>query len=66
MRDFLRLMREPATSTKILSGANLSYTQFRRYLDVLVGKGFLKVAGRNPPTYSTTSKGNLFLRLVSG
>ena len=66
MRDILRLTRTPTASTKILYGANLSYTQFSRYLDLLVEKGFMKVAGRTPPTYVTTNKGELFLRLVTG
>ena len=66
MRDVLRLMNSPISSTKILHGANLSYSQFKRYLDLLVGSGFVKVVGRDPPTYVTTGKGRLFLRLVSG
>ena len=64
MRDILKLTRSPKASTKILYGANLSYTQFMRYLDLLVGRGFLEVAGRSPPTYVTTRKGALFLRLL--
>ena len=66
MGDILKLTRRPLSSTKILYGANLSYTQFRRYLDLLVERGFLRVVSKKPPTYVTTVKGKQFLRLVAG
>lgn len=66
MSDILELTSSPKSSTKILFGANLSYTQARRYLDLLLEKGFIEMASRRPPAYVRTSKGKLFLKLISG
>jgi predicted transcriptional regulator len=66
IRDILRLTVSPTTSTKILYRANLSYTQFKSYVDLLVERGFLRVQDEKPPAYVTTSKGKLFLRLIAG
>jgi predicted transcriptional regulator len=53
-----------ATKTKIMYKAYLSYAQLKEYLSVLVGKGLLE-SDCTGQSYTTTNKGQKFLKLYS-
>jgi len=48
-----------ATKTHIMVGANLSFSLLEKYLDVVVGTGFVRVEGSR---YVLTLRGQKFLR----
>lgn len=58
--DLLRVARGGARKTQLVYRANLNFKVVKRYLSVLLGNGLLEV---DPPFYSSTEKGEEFLRL---
>ncbi|MFX1495825.1 MAG: winged helix-turn-helix domain-containing protein [Promethearchaeota archaeon] len=50
--------RKGITKTNIIQSANLSWTMFKRYLDILVSNGYILTEGR---AYKPTKKGYAFL-----
>jgi predicted transcriptional regulator len=65
MARVLRLTTDPASKTHIMYGANLSYSQLGRYLDLLLDKELLRRAeetsNRGTTLYLTTATGLSFL-----
>jgi len=63
--DILRLIQNQGGKvkpTRILYGANLSYTALKEYLDVLVSIGLIeKVTEKNHDFYKLTKKGYEFI-----
>ena len=63
--DILRLIQNQggkSKPTRILYGANLSYTALKEYLDVLVNIGLIeKVTEKNHDFYKLTKKGYEFI-----
>jgi len=58
--DLLRVARGGARKTQLVYRANLNFKVVKRYLTVLLKNGLLEV---DPPFYSSTEKGEEFLRL---
>ena len=58
--DLLRVARGGARKTQLVYRANLNFKVVKRYLSVLLRNGLLEV---DPPFYSSTEKGEEFLRL---
>ena len=67
MTDILRVATIPCSEAEILSSANLSFAQFRRYKSILEGFGYLYevVADGKHIEYWLTSKGKEYLDSVS-
>lgn len=65
MARVLRIAQSPASKTHIMYGANLSYSQLERYLDLLLDKELLRrtedVSSRAKILYLTTESGRSFL-----
>jgi len=62
--SILQVAREGARKTRIMYGANLSYGQLDRYLQLLMTRGLLVHDGLEA-AYRTTDKGILYLRQYS-
>ena len=62
--DILRLGE--AGKTEIMYGANMSYCQLKKYIDLLTERGFMdRVNSENSiATYRTTRKGHTLLKLI--
>ena len=62
--DILRLGQ--AGKTEIMYGANMSYCQLQKYIDLLMERGFIdRVHPENATaTYRTTEKGHTLLKLI--
>lgn len=58
--DLLHAARGGARKTQLVYRANLNFKVVKRYLSVLLRNGLLEV---DPPFYSSTEKGEEFLRL---
>ena len=58
--DLLRVARGGARKTQLVYRANLNFKVVKKYLSVLLRNGLLEV---DPPFYSSTEKGEEFLRL---
>lgn len=59
--SILQVASEGARKTRIMYGANLSYRQLKRYLQLLTTRGLL--AGNGPNAgYKTTHRGITYLR----
>jgi len=58
--DVLRVSKDGAKKTQIINKVNLNFFQSNRYIDLLVGKGLLRL-GNPERLYKTTDKG---LKLV--
>ena len=65
--DMLKVGENGAGKTKIMYGANLSYTQIQKYLGFLVGQGFIdKIEVGNPAvTYKVTDSGVKLLDTIN-
>ena len=65
--DMLRAGENGAGKTRIMYGANMSYTQIQKYLSFLVTKGFIdKVEADNTTiTYQLTNRGFKLLKLIN-
>lgn len=60
INHILETAKSPKTKTSIVYGANLSFDQADKYLDMLIQKGLIeKVEGKNTK-YETTEKGHEF------
>ncbi len=62
--DILRLGQ--AGKTEIMYGANMSYCQLQKYIDLLMGRGFIDRVhpGNSTAIYRTTEKGHTLLELI--
>ncbi len=62
--DILRLGQ--AGKTEIMYGANMSYCQLQKYIDLLMERGFIDRvnSGSSIVTYRTTEKGHTLLKLI--
>ena len=58
--DLLHAARGGARKTQLVYRANLNFKVVKKYLSVLLRNGLLEV---DPPFYSSTEKGEEFLRL---
>ena len=65
--DMLKVGENGAGKTRIMYGANLSYSQIQKYLGYLIGQGFIdKMQMGNPSvTYRVTDSGLNLLRLIN-
>lgn len=65
--DMLKIGEDGAGKTKIMYGANMSYSQIEKYLGFLIGQGFIdKIKIGNPSvTYQVTDNGLKLLKLIS-
>ena len=62
VKDILIITKEKNLKTPILSGANMSYNQLEKYLDLLIDRRLLKSCEFDGKTfYKTTEKGFSFL-----
>jgi predicted transcriptional regulator len=65
MSKMLEIGIQGSKSTRLMYGGNLSYTQFRLYLNFLLNNGFLSpYKDEGGVLYKTTEKGLKFLRAV--
>ncbi len=64
--EMLKVGENGAGKTRIMYGANLSYSQIQKYLGFLVSQGFIeKMKLGNPSvTYHVTDSGLKLLRLI--
>jgi len=62
--DILRLGQ--AGKTEIMYGANMSYCQLQKYIDLLMERGFIDRVNSESSivTYRTTEKGHTLLKLI--
>ena len=65
--DMLKIGENGAGKTKIMYGANMSYSQIQKYLGFLISQGFInKVEVGNPAvTYRVTDKGLKLLKSIN-
>ena len=65
--DMLKVGENGAGKTKIMYGANLSYSQIQKYLGFLVSQGFIdKMEVGNPAvTYKVTDSGLKLLNTIN-
>lgn len=65
--DMLKVGENGAGKTKIMYGANLSYSQIQKYLGFLVSQGFIdKMEVGNPAvTYKVTDNGLKLLNTIN-
>lgn len=65
--DMLQVGENGAGKTKIMYGANMSYSQIQKYLGYLTGQGFIdKIKMGNPSvTYLVTDSGLKLLQLIT-
>ncbi len=65
--DMLKVGENGAGKTKIMYGANMSYSQIQKYLGYLMGQGFInKMKMGNPSvTYQVTDSGLKLLQLIN-
>jgi len=64
--DILKSAQEDVKKTRLMYQANMPYTQFSKYLDVLIEKDLLGIKDTNPSgqIYYTTEKGNELLKSI--
>lgn len=63
--DILGIAAEGALKTRIMYGANLSYTQLKKYLPLLLKEKLLQTRkGDDWMIYTTTEKGRKFLQEI--
>lgn len=63
--DILRIVQQnegKAKTTKILYGANLSYTRLKKHLDYLIQNGFLEKIQKDSIYFVLTDKGINFVQ----
>ena len=65
--DMLKIGENGVGKTRIMYGANLSYSQIQKYLGFLVGQGFIdKMEVGNPAvTYKVTENGLKLLNTIN-
>ena len=65
--DILRVGENGAGKTEIMYSANMSYTQIQRYLNFLMGHGFIKKLDFGGPvvTYQLTDSGTKLLKTIN-
>ncbi len=66
MASVLRVAKSPKSRTHIMYGANLSFRQLKRYMELLLDKGLLCVSAEETNSkaknlYVTTDHGHSFL-----
>jgi len=66
MVDILSYARKPVSRKKLIHGLNMSHYQLKRYLAILIRKGFLLEQSGESRTYLVTDKGTMFMELVEG
>ena len=65
LSDLLQNMKEPRRITSLLYASNLSYSQFSKYLKMVITMG-LAQEQKNPYRFFTvTEDGNFFMNMVS-
>jgi predicted transcriptional regulator len=64
MVDILAFARKPASRKQIIRSLNMSQHQLKKYLRVLIQKGFLLEEQGQSRTYKVTEKGREFVRLL--
>lgn len=69
VRDILMVALDGANTTRIVYGANLTFTRFKKYSACLVVEGLLAVDGNPGPlgykVYRTSEKGRRLLGLLT-
>lgn len=60
--DILDNARNPKTKTSIVYGANLSFEQAGKYLDMLIQNGLMEKIAEKNTKYKTTEKGREFVQ----
>jgi len=62
MAEIMETTKESQLKTRIMYGANLSFSQVNEYLSFLTQRGFLRVRVENGKKfYETTAKGNQYI-----
>lgn len=62
MAEIMETTKESQLKTRIMYGANLSFSQVNEYLSFLTQRGFLRVRVENGKKfYETTSKGSQYI-----
>jgi len=65
--DILSASLDGVKKTHLMYRCNLSFRQLKRYLRLLVGKGFLyAVSSDSPDLFETSDKGKKFLKAYEG
>ena len=65
MSDLLEIVKQPRRLTHILYKSNMSYGQLSRYLEEMIGMGFLETKTKPFRAYVITQKGQLFNDMLS-
>lgn len=62
MAEIIEATKESQLKTRIMYGANLSFSQVNEYLSFLTERGFLRVRVENgKKLYEATAKGNQYI-----
>ena len=64
LSDLLDNMQEPRRLTQLLYRSNLSYSQLRKYLTMVIEMGLAKYVQKPHASYLVTDEGKLFIEMV--
>jgi len=64
LSDLLANMQEPRRLTQLLYRSNLSYSQLRKYLTMVIEMGLAKYEQKPHASYLVTDEGKLFIEMV--
>lgn len=64
LSDLLDNMQEPRRLTQLLYRSNLSYSQLRKYLTMVIDMGLAKQEKKPHASYLVTDEGKLFIEMV--
>lgn len=65
LSDLLNNMQEPRRLTQLLYRSNLSYSQLRKYLTMVVEMGLAKYEKKPHASYLVTEEGKMFIQMVN-
>ena len=64
LSDLLDNMQEPRRLTQLLYRSNLSYSQLRKYLTMVIEMGLAKYEKKPHGIYLVTDEGKMFIQMV--
>lgn len=65
LSDLLKNMKEPRRITHLLYSSNLSYSQLRKYLNMITDMGLVQENKKPFRSYMVTNDGTFFMEIVS-
>lgn len=65
LSDLLANMKEPRRLTQLLYRSNLSYSQLKKYLTMLIEMGLAQHEKKPHSSYLVTEEGKMFIEMVS-